>query len=101
MLFRSSILMDDVSLGPACVLQNSVVGMGARLAAGALGAAGTADAYIEGEWHRVPDAGVFIGEDARLGGGVVLAPGVIVGARVQAAPQATLRGSIPDGALVV
>ncbi len=98
---QNSILMDDASIGPGCTLQNSVVGMGARLAAGALGAAGPADVYIEGEWHRVPDAGVFIGEDTSLGAGVVLTPGVLVGARVKVAPQATLRGSIPNGAVVV
>lgn len=98
---QNSILMDDVAVGSGCTLQNSVVGMGARLAAGTLGAAETADVYIEGEWHRVPDAGVFIGEDTSLGAGVVLTPGVLVGARVRAAPQATLRGSIPNGAMVV
>jgi len=98
---QNSILMDDVSLGPGCVLQNSVVGMGARLAAGALGATGAADVSIEGEWHRVPDAGAYIGEDATLGAGVVLAPGAIVGAHVKASPQATIRGTTPNGAVVV
>lgn len=100
-LVENSILMDDVDVGPSCVLQESVVGMGAKLSAGVLAARGRATPQIEGEWHEVESVGGLIGEDAGLGSGVVVEPGAIVGARARVGGNARLRGTIPNGGIVV
>jgi len=96
-----SILMDDVDVGPGCTLQDSVVGMGAKLRAAVVAARGKASAQIEGEWHEVESVGGLIGEDAEIGSGTVVEPGAIVGARARVGANARLRGTIPNGGTVV
>src|SRR5436853_78603 len=62
----NSILMDDVILGPASVVQDGVIGSGVVARAGLLAAAGAGDVQIEGEWHAVPQLGALIGEDVEI-----------------------------------
>src|SRR5207302_2009779 len=66
----NSILMDDVILGPASVVQDGVIGSGVVARAGLLAASGSADVQMEGEWHAVPQLGALIGEDVEIGSGV-------------------------------
>ncbi len=100
-LVDDSILMDDVDAGPGCLLQDTVAGAGAKLRAAVVAARGKASVQIEGEWHEVESVGGLIGEDAEIESGVVIESGTIVGARVRVAPNARLRGSIPNGGIVV
>ena len=97
----NSILMDDVNLGPSCVVQDSVVGSGATAKAGLLAASGPGEVQIEGEWHSVRPIGGLIGEDSELGNGVTVEPGTIVNERVRASSGARLRGTVPAGAVVL
>ena len=100
-LVDNSILMDDVDVGPGCILQDSVAGMGAKLRAAVAAARGKASAQIEGEWHEVESVGGLIGEDAEIGSGTVIESGTIVGARARVGANARLRGAIPNGGVVV
>lgn len=97
----NSILMDDVSLGPSSVVQDTVVGSGATARAGLLAASGAGDVQIEGEWHAVPQIGALIGEDVEIGNGASLACGTVVGTRTRVADGARLRGTIPAHAVVL
>jgi glucose-1-phosphate thymidylyltransferase len=97
----NSILMDDVNLGPSCVVQDSVIGSGATARAGLLAASGSGEVQIEGEWHSVRQIGALLGEDAQLGSGVTIEPGTIINERVRAASGARLRGTIPSAAVVL
>src|SRR5207247_8625656 len=100
-LVDASILMHDAGVGRDCPLQDSVVGMGAKLRAAVVAARGKASAQIEGEWHEVESVGGLIGEDAEIGSGTVVEPGAIVGARARVGANARLRGTIPNGGTVV
>ena len=100
-LVDNSILMDDVDVGPGCILQDSVTGMGAKLRAAVASARGRASVHIEGEWHEVGSVGGLIGEDAEIGSGTVIESGTVVGARARVGAHARLRGTIPNGGIVV
>jgi len=97
----NSILMDDVILGPASVVQDSVIGSGVVARAGLLAASGPGDVNIEGAWHGVPQVGALIGEDVEIANGVVVAPGTVVNERARVESGAKLRGTIPSGAVVL
>jgi glucose-1-phosphate thymidylyltransferase len=97
----NSILMDDVNLGPSCVVQDSVIGSGVIARAGLLAASGPGEVQIEGEWHSVRQIGALIGEDTELGNGVSVDCGTMVNERARAASGARLRGTVPAGAVVL
>lgn len=97
----NSILMDDVILGPASVVQDGVIGSGVVARAGLLAASGSGDVQIEGEWHAVPQLGGLIGEDVEIGNGVSIAPGAMINERARVESGARLRGTIPAGAVVL
>ncbi len=97
----NSILMDDVILGPASVVQESVIGSGVVARAGLLAASGPGDVNIEGTWHSVPQIGALIGEDVEIANGVNAAAGTVVNERARVESGAKLRGTIPAGAVVL
>jgi len=97
----NSILMDDVILGPASVVQESVIGSGVVARAGFLAASGPGDVNIEGAWHSVAQIGALIGEDVEIANGVVAAAGTVVNERARVGSGAKLRGTIPSGAVVL
>src|SRR2546423_355331 len=97
----NSILMDDVILGPASVVQDGVIGSGVVARAGLLAASGSADVQMEGEWHAVPQLGALIGEDVEIGNGVSASPGTVINERARVESGARLRGTIPAGAVVL
>src|SRR5437867_1954248 len=82
-LVDNSTLRDDVDVGPGCILQDSVTGMGAKLRAAVASARGKASAQIEGEWHEVESVGGLIGEDAATGSGTDAERGPVAGARAR------------------
>ncbi len=96
----NSILMDDVNLGPSCVVHDSVLGGGVVARAGLLAASGPADVLIEGEYHPVKQIGALLGEDSELGNGITVDCGTVVNERARVASGARLRGNIPAGAVV-
>jgi glucose-1-phosphate thymidylyltransferase len=97
----NSILMDDASIGPSSVIQDSVIGSGMTAKAGLMAASGPADIQIEGEWHAVLAVGALIGEDSELGNGVAVESGTVVNERARVASGARLRGTIPAGGTVL
>lgn len=97
----NSILMDDVNLGPSCVVHDGVLGPGVTARAGLLAASGSADVLIEDEHHTVKRIGALIGEDAELGNGVTVDCGTLVHERTRVASGARLRGTVPAGAVVL
>src|SRR5207249_11485436 len=66
----NSILMDDVILGPASVVQESVLGPDLVARAGFLAASGPGDVNIEATWHCVPQIGALIGDDVKIANAV-------------------------------
>lgn len=98
---EQSLIMSDVSLGPGAHLSHSVIGHGVRTGAQFASPAGTADAAVEGEYHRVESIGAFVGEDSVIGSGVVVDPGKILGARCHVGSQVRVTGNVPNGSILV
>jgi len=100
-VIENSLVMADAAIGHQSLLQNSIVGDGARASGALVAASGTAAVEMEGEWHTVPGLGAMVGEDAELGAGVVLEPGTILGPRARVAAGARVRGKVPAGGAVM
>ena len=84
----------------AGILQLLLGNMG-RPGGGIMALRGHASIQIEGEWHEVESVGGLLGEDAEIGAGAVIESGTIVGARARVGANARLRGTIPNGGIVV
>lgn len=100
-LVEESVMMPDATVGPGSHLSHCVVGEGAVLRSRFSASSSVARMEVEGEFHKVPDIGSFLGEDVLCEDGVIASPGTIVGAKTRVAAMKTLVGSFPDGSTVV
>jgi UDP-N-acetylglucosamine diphosphorylase/glucosamine-1-phosphate N-acetyltransferase len=96
---RNSIIGDDVSIGPSCIIQDSVVDKGCVVKGHFTACSGEANVQVDGE-HYVVNVGAMLGEGCSLGNSVVAQPGVIVGNYSQVQPLKLIDGSLPDKSLV-
>lgn len=97
---ENSILMDDVQVEAGSIVRHSIVADGTRLAARFLVLAGPCRVETEEGPVEVSTFGCVIGEDAQVGGNVVLEPGVTVGAGARVASNLVVRRPVRDGAMV-
>lgn len=95
-VLENCIVYDDAEIGPGAILRNTIVGAGTRIGARFTSISGPCDIRSVDGWHHLEDFGAVIGEDARIGGGVTLLPGTVLGNGVHAAHGRTLSGSVPD-----
>lgn len=98
---EESVIMNDCSLGAFSYVSRSVLGKGVRAGSHLAAPSETADVSIEGEVHRLPQVGGFLGEDSTFGSGVRVRPGTIVGGRSQVASGTVLQRDVPHGAVVM
>ncbi len=99
-VIENSIIGDDVAIGPGAVIQDSVIGSGCCIGAGFKEASDVAEIRIADEFHRLK-AGVLMGENCRIGSGVVAQAGAIVGNNCIVAALKVVSGATPDGSRVV
>ncbi|MDH5021368.1 sugar phosphate nucleotidyltransferase [Halobacterium rubrum] len=110
-------LGDNVSVGPNAVVSNAVVLPDATIEAGAVVrdcivgenatvgpnstvVGGDARIVVEDEVHRDVRLGGVVGDNAVLGGGVVLDPGTVVGNHARIASGVAVSDRVPSGAEV-
>ncbi len=98
---EEGVIMHDCSLGAFSYVSRSVLGKGVRSGSHLSASSEAATMEVEGELHRLPQVGSFIGEDSTLGGQVRVLPGTIVGARCRVSSGTTLRGDVGHGSVVV
>ncbi len=100
-MVRHSVLMNDVQIGSASTISNSVIGDGVKV--GSHFATNNDEALIRAEsgYHTVKDIGAIIGEDSEIGDQVVACPGVVVGARCKISSSNRLEGSLPNRSVVM
>jgi glucose-1-phosphate thymidylyltransferase len=99
-VIENSIIGDDVAIGPGAVIQDSVIDSGCRIGTGFKAASDVAEIRIADEFHRLK-AGVLMGENCRIGSGVVAQAGAIVGNNCTVTGLKVLSGGTPDGSRVV
>ena len=97
---RNSVIGDDVSIGPGCIIQDSVIDKGCIIGGHFTACSGEAEVKVDGE-YRLVKAGAMLGEDCSLSDGIVAQPGVIIGNHSRINAQKLISGWLPDGSLVV
>ena len=96
---RNSVIGDDVSIGPGCIIEDSVIDKGCIIKGHFTACSGLEEVRINHESHQV-SVGAMVGEGCSLGNSVVAQPGVIVGNYSQVQPLKLISGRLPDGSLV-
>jgi glucose-1-phosphate thymidylyltransferase len=96
---RNSVIGNDVSIGPGCIISDSVIGKGCVIKGRFIACSGQSEVRIDGECPQV-NVGAMMGEDCRLENSVVAQPGVIVGNYCQIQAMKLISGRLPDRSLV-
>ncbi len=96
----NSVIGSNVHIGPGAIIQDSVIDEGTFIGSRFTVVSGEADIRIGGEYHH-QSIGAMIGSGCRLGTGVTVQPGTIVGNYCQVKDVKVLSGDIPDKSLVI
>jgi len=96
---ESSVIGDDVSIGPGCIIQDSVIDKGCIIKGNFNACSDETEMSINGDSHAV-SVGAMLGEGCRLGNGVVAQPGVTAGNYCQVKALKLIGGTLPDRSLV-
>jgi glucose-1-phosphate thymidylyltransferase len=98
---ENCIVLDDAQIGPYSYLKNTVIGAGAIVGPRFTAVSGACEPRTADGHHALADFGSVVGQDARVGACVTLAPGTILGNRVRVALGKTLAGTVEDGAIIL
>lgn len=96
---KNSVIGDDVSIGPGCIINDSVIDKGCVITGHFTACSGQSEVRINGECPLV-NVGAMLGESCHVGNNVVAQPGVIVGNSCQVQPLKVISGFLPDKSLV-
>ena len=96
---KNSVISSDISIGPGCIIQDSVIDKGCVIEGHFSAYSSQAEIKINGEHHLV-NVGAMLGEGCSLGNSVVAQPGVIVGNYSQVQALKLISGRLPDRSLV-
>ncbi|MBI4392785.1 MAG: NTP transferase domain-containing protein [Euryarchaeota archaeon] len=99
-VIENSVIMDDAEIGPGSIIKNSVISSGVRTGPRFTAISGLADFKAQDGFYTLSDFGCVVGEDVVIGGNVSLEPGVVVGSRSTIRSNVNLSRSIPDSARV-
>ncbi|MGQ0535046.1 MAG: sugar phosphate nucleotidyltransferase [Methanobacteriota archaeon] len=100
-VLENCMILDDTQVEPGAIVKNAIIGEGCFLGPRFLALSGACEVKSEDGYHRLSNFGCVIGEDVRIGGNVVIEPGVTVGNGTRIASHVVLRRSVEDGAVVV
>jgi len=93
---RNSVIMDDVHIGSNSFITHSIISRGTIIRNHFSNILGENTLEIEGEFKKVKNIGVMIGEDCIIESQVVAQPGVIVGRKCKIAPLKEINNNIPS-----
>jgi glucose-1-phosphate thymidylyltransferase len=96
-VITNSVILPDATVHPGSVLTDCVVGEGAQVGPNVTAEGGETDVVIDGQFHGDVRFGGLIGDRARVGGNVTVAPGAIIGNEVDIGGGATVAESVPSG----
>ena len=98
---RNSVVMDDVHIGSNSFITHSIIARGTILRNHFSNIPGENTLEIEGEYKKVKNIGVMIGEDCTIESQVVAEPGIIIGRKCKIAPLKRLNNNIPSESKVM
>jgi len=99
-VLENTVLDSDARVGANATLVDCVLGQGARIGPGTTAMGGPADVRIEDRVLEDQRLGAVVADRARLGGGVTVAPGTLVGPDAEVHSGATLDANVTAGAEV-
>ena len=95
-----SVVFPDATVESGAVVRDCIVGAGAVVGANATARGGTATVTVDGTLHEGVKLGAVVGDDARVGGAAVLAPGTVVGNDAVVGGGSAVSGRLGDGETV-
>ncbi len=98
---RNSVIMEDVQIGSNSFITNSIIARGTIIKNHFSNILGEDTLEIEGEFKKVKNIGVMIGEDCIIESQVVAEPGIIIGRKCKIAPLKKLNNNIPSESKVM
>jgi len=97
----NSIVFPDATIEPGAVVADSIVGQNVTIGPNTTVTGGTATVTIEGTQYEDITLGAAIGDNTRIGGGVVIEPGTIIGDSSTVGDGAVIQGQIDSETTVV
>jgi len=98
---RNSVIMEDVHIGSNSFITNSIIARGTIIKNHFSNILGENSLEIEGEFKKVKNIGVMIGEDCTIESQVVAEPGIIIGRKCKISPLKKLNNNIPSESKVM
>jgi len=96
----NAVVLPDATIEAGAVVTDCIVGENATVGPNSTVVGGTARVVVEDEVHRDVRLGGVVGDNAVLGGGVVVDPGTVVGDHASVESGVTLDGRVPPNAEV-
>ena len=96
----NAVVLPDATIEAGSVVRDCIVGENATVGPNSTVVGGDARVVVEDEVHRDVRLGGVVGDNAVLGGGVVLDPGTIVGNHARVASGVAVSDRVPSGAEV-
>lgn len=96
----NAVVLPDATIEAGAVVRDCIVGENASLGPNSTVVGGEARVVVEDEVHRDVRLGGVVGDNAVLGGAVVLEPGVVVGSHARVASGVAVSDRVPSGAEV-
>ena len=96
---KNSVIDNDVSIGPGCIIEDSVIGKGCVIKGRFTAFGGQSEVRVNGE-SPLANVGAILGEDCRVENNVIAQPGVIVGNYCQVQMNKMISGRLPDRSLI-
>lgn len=99
---RQSLIMSDVSIGSSSTLSHCVIGDGCSIGPGFASYGEPTSVGVEEEAALLPaEVGAVVGDETKVGSGVVVEAGTIIGAYCKIASHNRLNRNVPSGTLVL
>jgi UDP-N-acetylglucosamine diphosphorylase/glucosamine-1-phosphate N-acetyltransferase len=96
---KNSVIGDDVTIGPGCIISDSVIDKGCVLQGRFTALGGHSEVRVNGESPEI-NVGVIMGEECHVESNVTAQPGVVVGNYCTIQMTKILSGRLPDRSLV-
>jgi glucose-1-phosphate thymidylyltransferase len=98
---KNSVIGDDVTLGPGCIISDSIIDKGCIIKGRFTALGGPGEIKVN-EITLTPliNVGVIMGEGCKIEGNVTSQPGAVIGNGCQVGISRTLSGRFPDKSLV-
>jgi glucose-1-phosphate thymidylyltransferase len=96
----NAVVLPDATIGDSAVVRDCVVGENATVGPNTTVEGGEADVRIGSIVHDGVRLGAVVGDNAEVGGGVVLSPGTVLGNHTRVEAGSIVGGRIESGAVV-